>query len=263
MKRYGVTGYKGKLGRLLLERPNFVPIGADITKAGELLAYHEPFDVIVNCAAISSIDACESDFEKAIEVNKRGLHNLHKVFGSRILNISSDQVFSGNDWFLPKENSYRSPVNNYGFSKLGAEEVSRVDGGKTLRLSRSVSMKDLDIGKYYERLVHGEDIEVPKFFFRNYLHREQAVDGIEYFVNNYDDMPQEVNYGSLNNFSYYKLMLELSKRFDLPGKVQPRKIELSLTPRPKRGGFNVSLSKKLGFPMYKLSDTVSKLVEEV
>ena len=112
-------------------------------------------------------------------------------------------------------------------------------------------------------MVDGEEISVPTFFKRNYLHRSQAVDGIVYFVENYDKMPFVVNYGSLDNSSYYKLMLEFSKRLNLAGKVTKRSIELSLTPRPKRGGFNVSLAKKLGFPMYTLSDTVSKLVEEL
>lgn len=271
MKKYGVVGHLGKLGRLLLERPNFVPIDCNITDRESIkrgLGNAPDLNVIVNCAAVSSIDACEADYDHALKVNVHGLSYLHKEFGSRVLNISTDQVFSGKSWFLPKENSFREPVNNYGYTKLGAETISQINGGKTIRISRTVSMDDPDIHMYWIRLAEGNDIAVPTFFKRNYLTRNKAVNGIEFFVNNYDRMPRAVNYGSLDNVSYYRLMDEFllaAKVYGeyLPGKVLPRKQDVGGSPRPKWGGFNVTLAKKLGFPMYKLSDTVSELVEEI
>ena len=266
MKKYGIVGYRGKLGRLLLERPNFVFLDCDITDIASIERQFPDgtteLDLIVNCAAISSIDECESDYKRAIKVNVHGLYNLHRVFGKRVLNISSDQVFSGNSWLLPSETTFRNPVNNYGFTKLGAEDISRMWGGKTLRLSRSVSMSDPDMASYEEYLSRGEQIEVPTFLKRNYLHRTQAVDGIEFFVNNYDNMPSVVNYGSLDNVSNFTLLKSYAAAKDQDG-VLPRRFVMPGSPRPLKGGFRVSLAKKLGFPMYKLSDTVSRLVEEV
>lgn len=267
MKKYGVVGHRGKLGRLLLERPNFVFVDCNITDLSSIergLGDASELDLLVNCAGMSSIDSCEADFDLAIKINKNGLHNLHKVFGSRVLNISSDQVFSGKGIFLPKENSYRQPINAYGFSKLGAELVSYADLGKTIRLSRTVSLDDPDIERYLYRVLKGETVAVPTFFKRNYLARDQAVDGIEFFVNNYDKMPDIVNYGSLDNVSFYKLVRLLSLCLpECGGDVIPRRVDVGGSPRPKRAGFNVSLAKKLGFPMYTLSDTMSKLEEEL
>lgn len=268
MKRMiGLTGGNGKLGSLLLKRANFVNLRCDVTDI-ESIKYnilHCGFDLdlIVNCAAMSGIEECELNQKKAFEVNVKGLYNLHKVFGSRVLNISTDQVFSGSQWaFLPVENSIPNPINWYGKTKWGAEIESKDDGGKTIRLSRTVSVNDRDIHDYIWELASVERISVPTFFKRNYLHKEFAVDGIEYFAKNYDDMPELVNYGGLNNVSMYDFIHDFADDLEKELVTKNKVYDEKMTPRPKKGGFNVSLAQSLGFPMYTISDTVSRLREE-
>lgn len=265
-----VTGARGKIGSLLIERPDFVFLDCDITdtdsisRAGYKLIGEDLAGVVINLAAVSSVDECEKDYEKALLVNRTGLANLHRVFGDRVLNISSDQIFSGNSLILPSEYSSPKPVNSYGFTKLGAEAVSVAFGGKTLRLSRTVSLRDGDIQEYLYQLQNYQEIKVPTFFTRNYLHREFAVDAIEYMVRNWDNMPQIVNYGGLDHntmFGFMKLLImELGMDQNLIQKNN--KYDNSMTPRPRNGGFKVGLAKELGFPMYSITDTVSKLVGE-
>lgn len=268
-----VTGGKGKIGSILCGRADFRFLDCDITDRDAIwLQAHRLFGedwqsqigVVVNLAAISSVDRCEEDYEKALEVNRTGLANLHRVFGDRVLNISSDQVFSGNSLILPSEHSSPKPINAYGFTKLGAEAVSMAFGGKTLRLSRTVSLTDPDIDQYLTDLLEGDVVSVPTFFTRNYMHREFAVDAIEYMVRNWDNMPQTVNYGGLDHptmFGFMKLLvMELGLEPDLLHKNN--KYDTSMTPRPRNGGFKVGLAKELGFPMYSITDTVSKLVGE-
>lgn len=266
-----VTGGNGKLGQLLRKRPNFLFLDCDITdiesineNAYRLLGEEFEFGVVVNLAAISSVDECEQDYEKALEVNRTGLVNLHRVFGDRVLNISSDQVFSGNSLILPSEYSAPKPVNAYGFTKLGAESVSVAFGGKILRLSRTVSITDPDISLVLACLSGGSGIEVPTFFTRNYIHREFAVDAIEYMARNWDNMPQIVNYGGLDHitmFGFMKmLVMELGLDYSLL--LKNNKYDNSMTPRPRNGGFKVGLAKEVGFPMYSITATVSKLVGE-
>jgi len=269
MKRIGVTGSKGKLGRLLLEKPNFVALDCDITNLDSLYDENcrkEGLGLVVNCAALSGIEDCAKDYDKAIKVNVRGLANLHKVFGERVLNISSDQVFSGKSWWLPNENTKTSPINNYGWSKVGAEAVSEVNGGKTIRLSRTVSVKDPDIQMYLRMLDHDHPIQVPSFFHRNYIHRRLAVNGIEYFANHYDDMPKIVHYGGTENYAMDTFMNALAYKLEYdPSLVQSRstyEVDTKLSPRPKKGGLKVDLAKRLGFPMYSLNDTLNVLYEE-
>ncbi len=271
MKNSLVVGYKGKLGSLLIQRGGFVALDCDVTdiesiynEAYRLLGEEWEAGTVVNCAAISSIDECEKDYKKAIEVNANGLKNLHRVFGSNVLNISSDQIFSGRDWKLPTEETDPKPINNYGLTKFVSEGISSAFDGKTIRLSRTVSLFDADINQYMESLLHDNKIDVPDFFSRNYIHREHAVDGIECMVRNWDSMPKLVNYAGTENVTMYSFvkMLAMDLGFRPQDVLKRSKYDDTMVPRPRNGGLNVSLAKSLGFPMYNISDTVGKLVDE-
>lgn len=267
MKKNIVFGCNGKIGSILSSgRADFVPVDADITSIEAIEAVRDvvgELDVIVNCSAISSIDECEVNYEKAISVNVHGLSNLHRVFGDRVLNISSDHIFNGRNWMLPKEGTVPSPINSYGLTKFASEGVSNAFGGKTIRLSRTVDIEDGDMQFYLQTLEANTPIEVPDFFSRNYIHREYAVSGIEYMVRNWDSMPSIVNYAGTDNvtmFSFVK-MIAMEVDLDYHNVTKKKKYDDTLVPRPRKGGFNVSLAKSLGFPMYSISDTVSKFAE--
>lgn len=274
MKRiFGVTGGNGKIGSILLKnRPSFVKLDCDITDplSIEKALRYSHVDIIVNCASISSIDECEKNFQKAIDVNVKGLANLHRIFGKNILSLSSEYVFSGRDWFLPKEDTGQNPINNYGLTKLSAEAVSRgvvsdEFDGKTIRLSRSVRVADSEIIEMMDLLSHQLPFPVPTFFRRSYLHKEFVADGIEYMVNNWDVMPKMVNYAGTDRVSMYTFLrlLAIELGFDPKLITKNRIYDSSQSPRPKWGGLNVNLAKSLGFPMYGIGDTVSKLRGEL
>jgi dTDP-4-dehydrorhamnose reductase len=271
MKKNLVVGYKGKLGSLLIQRSNFFPLECDVTHPADIeyqLGKHlidlEDVDVVVNCAGMSSIDECEKNYQKAIDVNVHGLQNLHQVFGERVLNISSDHIFSGKGWYLPKETVKASPICAYGFTKMGAEAISEVNDGKTIRLSRCVSLSDPDMVEYLTNCTNGVDSHVPSFFRRNYIHPEFAVDGIEYMANHWDSISEDlVNYASMDNWSMYVFVHGLVDAVGLDsGLIVPRHQYTLDAPRPKHGGLNVGLADKLGFPIYSVADTISRLVDE-
>lgn len=265
-KTYLVTGGNGKLGSSLLRRADFHFLDCDITDINSIKQKvpRTPIDVVINLAAISSVDECEKDYEKALKVNTKGLENLHRVFGERVLNISSHEVFSGNSLFLPDEYTKQSPINNYGYTKMGAEAISKVFGGKTLRLSRTVSMNDVDILRPIMQMNISKEVTVPTFFTRNYMHREFAVNAIEYMVRNWDDMPQMVNYGGTDHITMFGFMKMLAMELGLDHTLLKKnnKYDNTMTTRPKNGGFKVGLAEELGFPMYSAMKTCQKLKEE-
>jgi dTDP-4-dehydrorhamnose reductase len=270
-KIYAVTGYRGKIGSLLTQRANFVPLECDVTDQMSIKhalnlveVTHGKVDGIINCAAISSIKECEEDYEKAKEVNANGLKNLHRVFGERVLCISSDHVFDGTPE-LKDEESDQNPVNAYGTTKFGAEAISYAFSGKTIRLSRTVSITDPDIYQYLYDITNELPVEVPNFIFRNYTTRQQAVDGIVHFVRNWDTMPEVVNYGNLSRVSMWQLVHSLVKhlKFDADRLVIQRNWEIGgECPRPFYGGFSTYRAESLKFPVYYLGDTVSGLRDE-
>lgn len=267
MKKRGVIGYKGKIGSALVSRADFVPIDCDITDIRTISQLDlKDLDIIVNCAAVASVDKCQEDYQKAIQTNVRGLENIHREFGSRVLNIGSDHVFDGKfHWMLPTERSATLPQNNYGFTKIGAEAISSINNGKTIRASRTVSVRDGDIWEYLNSVVNGEPITVPDFIYRSYIHVDDFVAGIEYFCKNWDSIKYPVvNYAGSASVSFYQLMKMLvsaigentelvhSRDYEIDGQVK----------RPFYGGLSTRLSRTLGFPKVTMTDTVSKLADE-
>ena len=262
--KIGVLG-NGKLGSLLLRRDGFFPLKCNLNKIDTIekeVNSVQP-DLIVNLAGISSVEECEKNYPKAIQVNVNGTSNLHKVFGDRVLTVSSDHVFNGKSC-RNTEYSTLAPINNYGFTKVGAEAVSNIYDGKIIRLSRTVSIEDGDISDWLLRMYKGEQIHVPTFIYRNFIHRQFAVDGIEYFSLNYDRLPRIVHYAGLDNYSFYNFMLLVADEFGFDRQlvVQRKEDNPSYAPRPMNGGFRVKLAKGLKFPMYSIGDTVSRLFKE-
>ena len=74
-------------------------ISVDISNSNDVQSTFQKFspDVIINSAAFTNVDQCETDKETAFKVNVKGLKNLVK-FSSKsthIIQISTDYVFDG------------------------------------------------------------------------------------------------------------------------------------------------------------------------
>jgi len=84
--------------------------------------------VIVNCAAMTAVDRCESEQEAAYRVNAAGPHNLAlaaRRCGAALLHVSTDYVFDGSKGGPYDELDPPNPLSVYGRSKLGGEERVR------------------------------------------------------------------------------------------------------------------------------------------
>jgi dTDP-4-dehydrorhamnose reductase len=97
-------------------------------------------DVVVNCAAFTSVDACESD-ATCWAVNGDGPGNLAgwcRSAGSFLVHISTDYVFSGGKpLFEPyRETDLPAPISEYGKSKR-AGEVAVLESGANAAILRT------------------------------------------------------------------------------------------------------------------------------
>lgn len=82
-------------------------------------------EVIVNTAALTDVDACESNRRLAWQLNVglvETLVGVCRVLGAHLVQLSSDYVFDGAAGPYPEE-ARPNPVNYYGKSKLAAENV--------------------------------------------------------------------------------------------------------------------------------------------
>lgn len=88
-------------------------------------------DVIINCAAFTQVDNCETQQELAYAVNGEGpggLAMIAKELQSTLVHISTDFVFSGQQIQPYVEEDSTEPLSVYGMSKLQGER-SIMDSG--------------------------------------------------------------------------------------------------------------------------------------
>ncbi len=101
----------------------------DITDKDAVQAFiqeHQP-DIIFNCAAMTNVDQCETDFETAMKVNAIGPRNLAraaKQTGAKLVHVSTDYVFSGTQATPRCEWDLCAPNTVYGKSKLLGERYA-------------------------------------------------------------------------------------------------------------------------------------------
>jgi len=111
-----------------LDLPDF-----DITDREEVLvkmAGVKP-DVILNCAAYTNVDGCESEEELATRVNGDGpgyLAEAAKATGATLVHISTDYVFDGEKTTPYTEEDPTGPMSAYGRSKLAGERAILASG---------------------------------------------------------------------------------------------------------------------------------------
>jgi len=86
--------------------------------------------VIINCAAMTNVDACETERETAWKVNVGGVEHLAEVarrFQSRLYHVSTDYIFDGKNGPYA-EDDRPEPLSYYGKTKLASENVLRASG---------------------------------------------------------------------------------------------------------------------------------------
>lgn len=135
MSRILVIGAKGMLGRDLMEVLCASPIddvtGWDIDEIDiriekdtvKKISQHRP-EMVINLAAFTNVDQCESQAEKAFAVNAEGMR--HVALGAlrchaKVVYLSTDYVFDGKKREPYVESDLPNPLNVYGLSKLQGE----------------------------------------------------------------------------------------------------------------------------------------------
>lgn len=98
----------------------------DITDADQVswMVERSAPDVIVNCAAYTNVDGCESERELAFAVNGEGAGNLARAAAAGsvlLLHLSTDFVFDGSSREPYEHDDETAPVSVYGESKLAGE----------------------------------------------------------------------------------------------------------------------------------------------
>ncbi|ELY77559.1 dTDP-4-dehydrorhamnose reductase [Natrinema gari] len=92
---------------------------------GDILTEHDP-DVVINCAAMTDVDSCETNPEQAYVLNgdaPGGLAAHCDANGVEFVHISTDYVFDGTEREPYSESADTNAVQVYGESKLAGEQA--------------------------------------------------------------------------------------------------------------------------------------------
>lgn len=114
-------------GKSVLPVANGIFHPLDITDANEVdrvIAETKP-DVIINTAAMTQVDQCETEREACWKANVTSVENLIRASSNssvHLVHVSTDFIFDGTYGPLD-ETAKPNPVNYYGESKLAAEEL--------------------------------------------------------------------------------------------------------------------------------------------
>jgi dTDP-4-dehydrorhamnose reductase len=166
----------------------------DITDTSAMRRLFQDFTptVVVNCAAMTQVDGCEVARDACWRVNAESVEHLAKqcrVLGARLVQVSTDFVFSGENGPYHEEGR-PDPVNFYGKAKLAAENATRESGLDAWAVARTVlvygSGENLRRSNFalwvIDKLGKGEPINVVTDQWRTPTYAPDLADGIERIV---------------------------------------------------------------------------------
>ena len=149
-----VVGAKGQLGTEIMKcfERGFTELGVpevlkrentvrgidmdelDISRLEDVLAVmQDGYDAVINCAAFTNVNACESERDAAFLANSIGPRNLAiacERIGAKLVHVSTDYVFAGNGTVPYTEYDACAPVSVYGKTKLLGESYVREQTGR-------------------------------------------------------------------------------------------------------------------------------------
>lgn len=132
-----ITGASGQLGRDLIEilggAHDLYPFDLDMDITDYVSVMRQVADIspetIINCAAMTNVDGCESCIKDAYRVNAIGAQNLAlaaRATGSSLVSVSTDFVFDGTKNTPYDEFDVPKPASVYGRSKYAGEQLVRM-----------------------------------------------------------------------------------------------------------------------------------------
>lgn len=212
-KRVLITGANGLLGQELVDlmsrypeydvlatardvTPRFAAHSCgyaplDVTAPTEVARLFQDFTptVVINCAAMTQVDECETERDTCWKVNTEAVEHLAKQcysIGAHLVQVSTDFVFDGNDGPY-REDARPNPISFYGKSKQAAENAAHGAGLDKWSVARTVLVygtgEKLKRSNFVlwvlSKLSNGEPIHVVTDQFRTPTYAPDLAAGIE------------------------------------------------------------------------------------
>ena len=147
--KFVILGAGGRLGAALMRefRPKHDVVGFNHAQLDllNLEGLREKvgattFDVLINAAAFTNVDACETERDRAFRINAEAPGILGEICNekdAKLIHFSTDYVFDGEKRAPYTEDDRANPISAYGESKLVGEKnvLAAEDGHLVVRVS--------------------------------------------------------------------------------------------------------------------------------
>jgi len=270
--KIAVTGINGRLGSAIRELyPDALPLVSDITKIDDVrkeLDEVKP-DVVINCSAYTDVDGCQENHEKCFLVNFQGVKNVRNSFKGRMITFSTDYVFDGKTGNY-SEKAVPHPLQYYGVCKDGADIFVQIydhPGDVIVRTSGLYgSHKKIDfVQKVLNSVKSNDTVSFPTSLEGSYTNVHHLATQLLALVHMDTGIhPQIVNLVEEPILSRYELALMIADIFKLDKSLitPTKKLLPGSCPRPHHAGLNVSKAKKLGIPIFTVTDGLKIMRDE-
>ncbi len=233
-----VTGSKGQLGSFLTnfdselheiigsarnlevtERDSLVEIDIlDKEQTTREIARIRP-EIVINTAALTNVDMCESKPELAKLANSVAPSNIAQAcreYGAKMIQISTDYVFSGENGMY-NENSPTSPIQEYGKTKLrGEQNAIEILGSDVCVIRTSVVFdgKSKNFVKWVlDSLRSGEEIRIVQDQWVSPTSTRYISDSIMDLIS--EDFSGMINVSSSPKISRLEMAMVIAEKLDL------------------------------------------------
>ncbi len=185
-----------------------------------LLRHFYP-DVIINAAAYTNVDGCETNKELAWNINVLGvgyLAQFSRAFQSHLIHISSDYVFDGKNGPYT-EKDIPNPISYYGRSKLASENVLKGSGSKYTIIRTNVLYGPAKFGRpdfvkwVVGSLKEGKEINI----VTDQINNPTYLDDLVFAIGKIIELNKEglYNIGGPEFLSRYDFTLRIARFFNL------------------------------------------------
>jgi dTDP-4-dehydrorhamnose reductase len=277
--RVGITGASGMLGTALvnhlskthqifatsrskgLEGQNIKWNCFDLTETVLLNKWLETakLDIVIHCAAIVNVDACEGDVDLATRLHVKTTELIASYLGfnnGRLIYISTDSIFDGKKQSPYSESDSVSPLNVYAKTKLvGEQPVLSMESGLVLRIN-IIGWTHKGSTSFAEWILKNLVDNTPLNLFYDVYFSPLHIDNLSAIIERIINNPIFGLYhcASSDSISKYDFGMQMARVFNLPDsnitRVSIEEVDFKAE-RPKNMALDIqkiSSDLKCGFP---------------
>ena len=278
MAKIIITGANGNLGRTLQLTLNnaHTVVGCDvdtidITDYALIRSFIRDNDaeIVINCAAWTDVDGCAKDPDKALLINGIGAQNIALAaaqLGASVVQISSNEVFSGEQAQPYHEMAITRAINAYGESKRYGEQtvIQATPKHYVVRTAWLFAHGGRNfIQAIYNAASAGKALRVVTDEIANPTYNDDLAEAIAQLITTERyGMYHFVNEGSASRYAFARYVLDQTGFADTP--IEP--ISINEWQRPSRPPYYAVLAnhagKSIGITMRPWQDAVIAFLEK-